>query len=175
MDKQDQAAAVEALIVAVPETAGSALYGMLDVLAATRNLWQQLVGMEAPRALVRPRIVSLSREPFRCGNGIPVPHVGLDHEPEADIVILPELWLAPDDDMRGRYPDLLDWIRRRYRAGSTIYSACSGSVMLAATGLLSGREATSHWGYEDLFGPATRTCISDPSRTWPLPIRRAAS
>ena len=79
MDKQDQAAAVEALIVAVPETAGSALYGMLDVLAATGNLWQQLVGMEAPRALVRPRIVSLSREPFRCGNGIPVePHVGLD-------------------------------------------------------------------------------------------------
>ena len=152
MDKQDQAAAVEALIVAVPETAGSALYGMLDVLAATGNLWQQLVGMEAPRALVRPRIVSLSREPFRCGNGIPVePHVGLDHEPEADIVILPELWLAPDDDMRGRYPDLLDWIRRRYRAGSTIYSACSGSVMLAATGLLGGREATSHWGYQDLF------------------------
>jgi hypothetical protein len=30
---------IEALIVAVPETAGSALYGMFDVLAATGNLW----------------------------------------------------------------------------------------------------------------------------------------
>jgi transcriptional regulator GlxA family with amidase domain len=151
MGPQDHSA-VEALIVAVPETAGSALYGMLDVLAATGNLWQQLVGTEAPRNLIRPRIVSLSCEPFRCGNGIPVePHVGLEDEPDADIVILPELWLAPDDDMRGRYPDLLDWIRRRYRGGSTIYSACTGSVMLAATGLLRGREATSHWGYQDLF------------------------
>jgi transcriptional regulator GlxA family with amidase domain len=151
MDPPDHSP-IEALIIAVPETAGSALYGMLDVLAATGNLWQQLVGTEGPRTLIRLRIVSLSREPFRCGNGIPVePHVGLDEEPEADIVILPELWLAPDDDMRGRYPELLDWIRRRYRAGRTIYSACSGSVMLAATGLLSGREATSHWGYEDLF------------------------
>jgi transcriptional regulator GlxA family with amidase domain len=151
MDSRDHPA-VEALIVAVPETAGSALYGMLDVLAATGNLWQQFVGTDTPRALIRPRIVSLAREPFRCGNGIPVePHVGVDEKPEADIVILPELWLAPDDDMRGRYPDLLDWIRRRYRAGSMIYSACSGSVMLAATGLLHGREATSHWGYEDLF------------------------
>ena len=38
--------------------------------------------------------------------------------------------------MKGRYPELLEWIRRRHRAGSTIYSACSGAVLLAATGLL---------------------------------------
>ena len=79
------------------------------------------------------------------------PDVGIDEDPDADIVILPELWLAPDDDMKGRYPALLDWIRRRHRTGSTIYSACSGAVLLAATGLLDGREATSHWGYQDLF------------------------
>jgi hypothetical protein len=30
---------VEVLIVAVPETAGSALYGMLDVLLAAGNIW----------------------------------------------------------------------------------------------------------------------------------------
>jgi transcriptional regulator GlxA family with amidase domain len=144
--------AVEALIVAVPETAGSALYGIIDVLAATGNLWQQLVGVEPRQRLIRPKIVSPSRSLFTCGNRIPVvPDVDVDEDPYADIVILPELWLAPDDDMKGRYPELLDWIRRRYRRGSTIYSACSGSVMLAATGLLNGKEATSHWGYEDLF------------------------
>jgi transcriptional regulator GlxA family with amidase domain len=103
--------AVEALIAALPETAGSALYGMVDVLAATGTLWRELVG-EAPTAsLIQPKIVALSREPFRCGHGIPViPDVGVDEDPEADIVVLPELWLAPDDDMKGRYPELLDWI-----------------------------------------------------------------
>jgi transcriptional regulator GlxA family with amidase domain len=45
----------------------------------------------------------------------------------------------------------MDWIRRQYKDGSTLYSACSGSVMLAETGLLDGCEATSHWGYQDLF------------------------
>jgi transcriptional regulator GlxA family with amidase domain len=144
--------AIEALIAALPETAGSALYGMVDVLAATGTLWQQLVGEGPAGAAIRPRIVALSREPFRCGNGIPVmPDLSIDQDPGADIVILPELWLAPDDDMKGRYPQLLEWIRRRHRAGSTIYSACSGAVLLAATGLLDGREATSHWGYQDLF------------------------
>jgi len=145
-------AAIEALIVAVPETAGSALYGMVDVLAATGSLWQELVGSGERRRLIRPRIVSPEPGPFRCGNGIPVvPDLAVADDPACDILILPELWLAPDADLSGRWPDLMDWIRRTWRAGATIYSACSGSVMLAETGLLDGRAATSHWGYADLF------------------------
>ncbi|RIA55747.1 GlxA family transcriptional regulator [Dichotomicrobium thermohalophilum] len=144
--------AVDALIVALPETAGSALYGMVDVLAAAGRLWQDLVGEAPLHPLIRPRIVGLSRDAFRCGNGIPVtPDLSVADDPAADLVILPEMWLATDDDMHDRYEDLCAWVRRRYRAGSTIYSACSGTVLLAATGLLAGREATSHWGYQDLF------------------------
>ena len=54
---------VDALIAALPETAGSALYGMLDVLAATGTLWRELVGEEPGMGLIRPRVVALSREP----------------------------------------------------------------------------------------------------------------
>jgi transcriptional regulator GlxA family with amidase domain len=98
------------------------------------------------------RIVSPERRPFQCGNGIPVqPALAIADEPKADIVILPELWLGPDDDLRGRYPELMEWIRRKHGERAWIYSACSGAVMLAATGLLDGCDATSHWGYEDLF------------------------
>lgn len=143
---------IEALIVAVPETAGSALYGMVDVLASAGNLWEELAWTDTPHHPIRPRIVSPVDAPFVCGNRVPVtPDQFVGDDPSADIVILPELWLAPDDDLKGRYPDVLDWVRRRYHAGSSIYSACSGSVMLAATGLLDNKEATSHWGYEDLF------------------------
>jgi transcriptional regulator GlxA family with amidase domain len=45
----------------------------------------------------------------------------------------------------------VEWIRRKYQEGSELYSACSGSILLAETGLLDGRSATSHWGYEDMF------------------------
>jgi transcriptional regulator GlxA family with amidase domain len=142
---------IDALIVAVKETAGSALYGMIDVLAAAGTLWQELVGDE-PRRLIRPRIVSLTTERFECGNAVPVqPAIGIADRPMGPIIILPELWLAPDEDFHGRYPELMDWIRHCHRAGAALYSACSGSVMLAESGLLDGREATSHWGYEPLF------------------------
>jgi transcriptional regulator GlxA family with amidase domain len=77
--------------------------------------------------------------------------MSVEEDPDAEIVILPELWLAPDDDMAGRHLEVVEWIRRRHRSGSTIYTACSGSVLLAATGLLDGCEATSHWAYQDLF------------------------
>lgn len=144
--------ATEALIVALPESAGSALYGMIDVLAATGMLWRELIGADAGSQLIKPRIVSLSHEPFRCGHGIPVsPDLSIEDDTAADVVIVPELWLAPTDDMKDRYSNLKDWLWRRYRNGSTIYSACSGAVLLAASGMLDGREATSHWGYADLF------------------------
>jgi transcriptional regulator GlxA family with amidase domain len=143
---------VEVLIVAVPETAGSALYGMLDVLLSAGNIWQTLVRTGSERTLFQVRIVSPAAEPFACGNGIPVvPDCSVAENPGAGILILPELWLGPDEDIHGRYPELMDWIRRRYKEGSALYSACSGSIMLAETGLLDGCEATSHWGYQDLF------------------------
>lgn len=146
---------VEVAIVAVPETAGSALYGMLDVLLAAGNIWQTLVHADAEPNLFRVRIVAHRKKAFSCGNGIPVrPDAAVADDPVSDIVILPELWLGPEEHLHGRYPELMDWVRRRYDAGATLYSACSGSVMLAETGLLDGREATSHWGYQNLF----RTC-----------------
>jgi transcriptional regulator GlxA family with amidase domain len=143
---------VEVLIVAVPETAGSALYGMVDVLSAAGNIWQTLVRTEPEPTPFRVRILATTDQPFTCGNGIPVtPNFSVADNPQASILILPEFWLGPDENIRGRYPDLMDLIRRRYKEGARIYSACSGAVMLAETGLLDGFEATSHWGYQDLF------------------------
>jgi len=147
-----QASTIEAVLLALPQTAGSALYGMVDVLAATGTLWRELVGAEPGRQLIRPRVVSTTRRPFRCGNGIPInPELTLEEAARPDIVVVPELWLAPTDDLKDQYPQVKDWLRQCYKRGSTIYSACSGAVLLAAAGLLDGREATSHWGYEDLF------------------------
>jgi len=143
---------LEALIIAVPETAGSALYGMYDVLSAAGNIWQTLVRLEDKRILIHPQVISNTTNQFQCGNGIPVqPDLSIKSKFKPDIVILPELWLEPDENFSGRYPELIDWIKKKYKEGAYIYSACSGSIMLAETGLLDGCDATSHWGYEDLF------------------------
>jgi len=143
---------IDVLIVAVPETAGSALYGMLDVLSASGNIWQTLVRSGDEQQFFRVRIVSPDGQLFACSNRIPVnPDYSVSDDPAAQVIILPELWLGPDDMLQGRYPKLIEWIRRRHKLGSAVYSACSGAVLLAETGLLDGCRATSHWGYQDLF------------------------
>ena len=63
---------IKVLIVAVPETAGSALYGMVDVLLAAGNIWQTLVRSETEEKLFQVSIVSPEKAIFSCGNGIPV-------------------------------------------------------------------------------------------------------
>jgi transcriptional regulator GlxA family with amidase domain len=163
--------ALETAIVAVPETAGSALYGMVDVLSVTGNVWQTLTRTEPMTPPFRVRVVSVARDRFCCGNGIPVePAAAIQEINHADIVILPELWLGPDEHLKGRYPALVEWIRARYETGACVYSACSGALMLAETGLLNGCDATSHWGYQDLFRrqypevrfrPEPNLCLAD--------------
>ena len=81
---------------------------------AAGNIWQTLVRTEPEQTLFRVRIVAPTNQSFTCGNGIPVtPDCSVADDPEASILILPELWLGPDEDIRGRYPELMDWIRRK--------------------------------------------------------------
>jgi len=126
----------------------------VDVLKTTGNIWQMLL---RERAQPQPQpfhvqIAALSTRGFRCGHGIPVsPTVSIRDDPPADVIVIPELWLGPDEHLSGRYASLAAWIRERYQQGAHVYSVCSGALLLAETGLLDGREATSHWGYQQLF------------------------
>jgi len=143
---------LETLVLALPETAGSALYGLVDVLTSTGSIWQTLARAEVVASPFRVQIASLSTRSFRCGNDIPVaPAVAIRDRSPADIIVVPQLWLGPDEHVAGRYPEVTDWLREQHARGASIYSVCSGALLLAETGLLDGREATSHWGYQHLF------------------------
>nr|BFE85166.1 hypothetical protein GCM10020093_077670 [Planobispora longispora] len=44
---------------------------------------------------------------------------------------------------------LLSWIRAAHEHTRWTTSVCSGSFVLGAAGVLTGRKATSHWGWAD--------------------------
>ena len=46
---------------------------------------------------------------------------------------------------------LLAWLKRHYEDGSRLISLCTGAFLLAETGLLDGKSATTHWQYDDFF------------------------
>jgi transcriptional regulator GlxA family with amidase domain len=49
---------------------------------------------------------------------------------------------------------LLPWLRARHREGTSLCSVCAGAFLLAATGLLDGRKATTHWALAGAFASA---------------------
>lgn len=62
------------------------------------------------------------------------------HPDGADYVIVPAM--SRDDD-----PAVLQWIRSQAEKGAIIVGVCAGAKVVASTGLLDGKLATTHWYY----------------------------
>ena len=73
-----------------------------------------------------------------------------------DLVVVP----AVNDPAGEQEAELRAWIVQQAHAGARILSVCAGSRVLAATGLLDGRRATSHWSR---IAPLRK---SNPRVTW---------
>src|SRR5688500_8921112 len=64
----------------------------------------------------------------------------------------PDIVLVPGGE--GNRPLLedqvvLDWLRAADETSTWTTSVCTGSLVLAAAGILEGKRATSHWAYRD--------------------------
>ncbi len=139
-------------ILAAPETAGSILYGLYDVLMLPGAAWPRVVLGEPGEPLIRVRIVARTKKTFGCRGGVPVsPHAVLNDAGDADVICVPSMTVPLDQCPYGWFADEVAWLKGRYRAGATIATVCSGALLLAEAGLLDGEEATAHWAYEKTF------------------------
>ena len=69
---------------------------------------------------------------------------------KTDLVIIP----AVDGDMQQALDDNRDfipWIINQYKNGAEVASLCMGAFILASTGLISGRQCTTHWAAANDF------------------------
>jgi transcriptional regulator GlxA family with amidase domain len=65
-----------------------------------------------------------------------------DETPSPDIILVPG---GASTFEHARDEKVLDWVRHADATSTWTTSVCSGSMILAAAGLLEGRRATSHW------------------------------
>ncbi len=135
-------------LLALPVVTASTLFGLYDLLLGARREWQSLMhGRDVPSPL-RPRIVSRDGKPILTGNGVSiVPEASFETAVRPDVVVITDIWVSPDVQLDDRYDVEAQWIRAQYEAGATVTSSCSGSALLARTGLLDGLDATSHWAW----------------------------
>jgi AraC family transcriptional activator FtrA len=92
------------------------------------------------------KVCGLERGPLRATGGLTVtPREGIDTLDRAGTIVIPG-WRDPGEMPP---PRLIDALWRAHRRGARLVSICSGVFVIAATGLLNGKRATTHWLYTE--------------------------
>lgn len=135
------------LILVFGNTVATTFTGPLDVFHQAGSLFNRLMGgPEAPYFDVK--LVSLDGKPFETRTGMRVvPHMSIKEAKQADLVLISSLASLKSE----RYPGAVEWLKEHANKGADIASICTGAFLLAATGLLDGKTATTHWAFADQF------------------------
>ncbi len=105
-------------------------------------------------------VVSQDPPPIRSSTGFLLsPELGLDALEGVDTIVIPG-WA---DDFREPHPATIEALRAAYDRGVRLMSICIGSFVLAATGLLDGRRATTHWRWAERLQERYPKVRVDPS------------
>ena len=83
---------------------------------------------------------------------------GLPDVPHPDIVVVPG---GPGQDGQMQDGAVHEWLRAADQTSAWTTSVCTGSLILAAAGLLAGRRATTHWLALDELGGFGATPVSE--------------
>lgn len=154
---------LEVAILALDNTPLSSLSLPADILNAAGVLWNKIAGIPE-KPLFRVSIVTPGGKPVTCYKTIGIkPNGALEKLTAPDFVLIGAL--AGLDGVGQRYREQIQHLRRLHDNGAVLGSICTGAFILAETGLLDGRRATTHWGMSQLFAQLYPQVHVDTSRT----------
>ncbi|KXI30786.1 GlxA family transcriptional regulator [Paraglaciecola hydrolytica] len=128
----------------------SAITGALDLFALAGVTWQRMQGI-SPTPYFNVQIATIKKQPLRCINQLEIrSHIAIEDVKQTDLLLIPTIGGSLLNVLADNQA-LLPHIKRHFDLGADIASNCSGAFFLAEAGLLNGKEATTHWGYAELF------------------------
>lgn len=131
-------------------TFSSTAIGPMEVFRHSGTLWNVLTGKQADPGF-RVTTASADGRAVRCDGDIRIqPSAALAEIRRTDLIFIPSSGISLDDVVE-RNAAVVPWLRRWHKRGVAIASVCSGVGLVAATGLLDGKRATTHWGLAERF------------------------
>jgi transcriptional regulator GlxA family with amidase domain len=137
-------------VLLLDETFSSTAIGPMEVFRHAGSLWNVLTG-KRPSPQFRVTTASVDGRAVRCDGEIRIkPNTAINAIRHTDLIFIPTTGLSIDDVVE-RNAAVVPWLRRWHKRGVAIASVCSGVGLVAATGLLDGKRATTHWGLAERF------------------------
>jgi transcriptional regulator GlxA family with amidase domain len=141
---------INVTVLFLDETFSSTAIGPMEVFRHAGCLWNSLTGGQpAPR--FRVTTASADGRAVRCDGPIYIqPDTSIHSIRKTDVIFVPTTGPSIEDVVERNAP-LVPWLRRWQKRGVAIASVCSGVGLVAETGMLDGRRATTHWGLAERF------------------------
>ncbi len=135
-DREAKSAEIGVLIY--PGVQASAVGGLTDLFVIANRL-------SVERCVVGSRALRITHWKLRRSSAqiecVYDTHDG-EHEALVALILPPSLDFEADRDSDAQHEE---WIREQHSQGTVVCSICAGAFLLAGTGLLNGRSATTHW------------------------------
>jgi len=118
--------------------------GPYEVFSRTRTIKGSDSRRNTDSAPFNPFTIAMDKNLIVATGGLKViPDYSLDNSPKIDILVIPGGY--------GTRPllnneNLLNWIIKISKEVNIVSSICTGALLLAKSGLLDGKRATTHWG-----------------------------
>lgn len=132
-----QRAVAELGVLIYPGAQLAAVHGLTDLFGVAQRIAAEQASAQLPQLRVshwRAEEGEAPRRVFDSETGPAGPLVAL---------LIPPSIAGFDDDLAS--PTLMDWLRAQHAGGTVLGGVCVGSILLAESGLLDGRSATTHW------------------------------
>lgn len=135
-------------ILALKNAMSASVMGPMDIFSQAGYTYNYLVGVD-PAPFFDVKIASLDGKPVQFFNNVIIhPHCGIDDVHDTDLLIIPSFL---DFGILAFCQDAGAWVKEQYYKGATVGGICGGTFLLAETGLLNGKTATTHWGFVQEF------------------------
>ena len=135
----------------------AAVHGLTDLFGVANRIAAEHDSAQLPLLRVSHWQVDAHGTPARTFDSHPGPE-----QPMMAVLVPPSIAEFTEDQAP---PALLEWLRLQHAGGTVLGGVCIGSIMLARSGLLDGRSATTHWSSAKSFAacyPAVRLEADKP-------------
>jgi len=135
-------------ILALDNVLASSVMGTLDVFCQTGATWNFITGKEEV-SYFDVKIVTKDGKPAISKNQSGIyPNGSIKDIESTDLIIISSF---SDYNTIKTSKEAIEWLKEHNKKGATIASICAGTYILAETGLLNGKNATTHWGFANDF------------------------
>ena len=139
---------VSVVIAALSGTASIGTAGLMDALNKADRLQPLRTGRPVGRVF-DVRLAGIDGGAVSCRDGVILqPSIAAADVTAPDLVVVPGL----DDDLATSFTEnrrWVPWLAKWHAAGAKLAASCTGAFLVADTGLLDGRQATTHWIFAD--------------------------